>query len=337
VNRFLIIVFLAIQFSVLTAQTTSIESLEVCAAQEVLIPVMASNLSNVGALTLYVGFDTINLNYLSVENIDPQIQGLTINLMTNPTQLAFAWSNTSPVNFVNDKLFDLKFYANGNNSQVFFNNGCEISDTGGIVVSVTYIDGAVTSGLPVVITNPTDTTIMEGYQASFYVGFENTLFFSWRESQDNGTSWITLDDNERYGGTKTNQLKVYNTPLTFNGFRYQCMLSTNMCQVISEDAVLTVDESTSAVSTLKTNQADIVLAPVPCKNNLDVTINNLPPSNAVVYVFDADGRIVKRISFRNNNTGTQYINLLTDDLSSGNYCLVAVCENGYVVSKPFIK
>jgi hypothetical protein len=337
VKRYLIIVFLAIQSCFLTAQTASIETLEVCAAQEVLIPVMASSISNVGALTLYVGFDTINLSYISVENIDPQIEGLTVNLMSNPTQIAFAWSNTSPVNFSNNKLFDLKFYSNGINGQVIFNNGCEISDTGGVVVPVTYIDGSVNSGLPVIISDPSDTTVLEGSNAGFHIAADNTMFFSWRESQDNGTSWITLDDNDFYSGTKTAHLTVINTPLNFNGYLYQCVLSTNVCQITSEDALLSVDELTSSEVIVNTEKNRISLAPVPCYDYLLVDVDFPDCKTGLLKVINVAGKIVKSIPFRPCEVGIQHITLTTDDLSAGNYTLVVIAENGYVAGKSFIK
>jgi hypothetical protein len=321
VKRIIIILFLAIQSYFLTAQTTSIDSLEVCAAQEVLLPVKASNLLNVGALTLYVGFDTTNLTFISVENIDPQIQGMTINLMTNPTQLAFAWSNTLPVNFSDNKMFDIKFHSNGNTGEVIFNSNCEISDTGGVVLAVNFLDGIVSSGLPVILMNPANTLVVEGSLATFNVSAENTLNFSWRESQDNGSSWLVLDDNEIYSGTKTPNLNIHNTPLDFDGYLYQCVLSKNACQLYSNYALLNVDELTSVKTGNEPQLADLIVSPVPCHDFLSVKYKNPFPCDVEFVLSNEGGQPVKRFFFRQQSVGFQYITLPIVNLAKGLYIL----------------
>lgn len=309
----------------LTAQTASIDTLDVCAAQEVVLPVYGTSILNVGALTLYFGFDTINLIYNSIENIDPQIQGFSINLMTNPTQIAFAWSNTTPANFTNNKLFDIKFVSNGNSAIVHFNSNCEISDSNGVVIPTTFVNGAVLSGLPQIFSNPSDTTVNEGGNAHFEIDALNATEFSWRVSDDNGVTWLTLDDNENYSGTKTNQLTIQNIPLAFNNNLYQCILNETSCQLISESAKLTVDE---IIRVCELNDLFISIYPNPFNRFVKIKFFCPVKSELEFQITDECGQIIKRFPFRQYSAGNQYILFNTDNLINGVYYLRILSNGG---------
>lgn len=329
VKQLIIISLVAFHFSVATAQTISIDSLKVCAAQEVIIPVTAENLTDVGALTLYVGFDSVNLTFVSVENIEPQLTGMSTNLMSNPMQLAFAWSNTLPVNFPNSKLFEIKFLTNGQNGNIWFNSGCEISDTGGYVINVAYHDGHVASAQPFIILNPENVTVPEGTTAVFNVQAGNVTHYYWRESQDNGTSWIVLDDNGFYTGSNTSALSVLSPTVNYNGFLYQCMLINDQCQAYSAPATLTVDSLTS-VSSKPFTKKTLVAKPVPFQDF--VTISFFPPcaGKTSLDILDILGKPEMSIQLPPSGEGLQHIQLSTADLKPGLYVarIRNTCENG---------
>jgi hypothetical protein len=80
------------------------------------VPVYAVNLSDVGAITLYIGFDSTNLAYISLENINSHLTGASYNYIASPSHIAIAWSNTVGVNYTQDKLFDIKFYSSKKDS-----------------------------------------------------------------------------------------------------------------------------------------------------------------------------------------------------------------------------
>lgn len=305
----------------LTAQICSIESMEICAGQEVLLPVYGKSLPSVGALTLFIGYDTINLSFQSIENINPQLIGLSVNLMLNPTQLAFAWSNTEPVSLLDEKLFDIKFTANGNSSFVNYNTGCELSDTDGVVIPVTYLSGGIISGIPVIGLNPHDTTIFEGGTGRFSIMASNALNYSWRESQDNGISWITLDDNEIYSGTQTNILTISAVPYSFNNYLYQCFAIHNLCQTISGSAKLSVDQFSGSSDNHNSNVSGLVVEPQPFHDNTKIGFYLPCTSNIQILVRNCIGKLVVEENYPSLEEGYHYINIQTSDWNSGIYLL----------------
>ena len=311
--------FLLIQCSFLSAQTININTIEVCAGQEVFLPVTAASLTNVGAITLFIGFDTINLTYLSIENIDPQLTGMSMNMMTLPAQLAFAWSSTTPSTFLNSKLFDLKFMSNGQSSPVSFNTGCEIADPLGAVIPVVYSNGAVNSSLPLVFVQPKDSTIIEENSVSFSVSSPNAVSYFWKESLDQGTSWTTIEDGGVYSGANTNELSIFPTPLSFDKNQYQCVLTKGNCVTNSAAAVLSVDALTSTENNSGPGIKNLSISPAPFTDHANAEFNLPENGNVLLQVMNFLGEKITEINLPAQQKGHHNILLNTKGWSSGIY------------------
>jgi hypothetical protein len=311
--------FLLIPCSFLSAQTLNINTIEVCAGQEVFLPVTAASLTNVGAITLFIGFDTTNLTYVSIENIDPQLTGMSMNMMTLPAQLAFAWSSTTPSSFLNDKLFDLKFVTNGQTSTVSFNPGCEIADPLGSVIPVQYSNGAINSSLPIVLVQPKDSTITEGNRVSFTVSSPNAVSYFWKESLDQGTSWTTLDDGGIYSGTNSDVLSIFPTPLSYDKNQYQCVLIKENCVAISVAAVLSVDALTSTEDVSGPGKKNLSISPAPFTDHINAAFNLPVSGNALLQVMNLIGEKIIEIDLPAQNKGLHNILLNTSGWPSGMY------------------
>ncbi|MEI6436650.1 MAG: T9SS type A sorting domain-containing protein [Bacteroidota bacterium] len=314
-----VIFFLVFQCNLMSAQIASISTMEICAGQEVFVPVSGYALSDIGALTFYIDFDTNNLTFLSVENIDLQLSGMSVNLMVNPKQLAFAWSNTVPISFINTKLFDIKFVSNGQSSVVHYNTGCELSDTGGVVIPVTFIDGAINSGLPIIISNPHDTTVFENGIANFITDAPNASSYLWRESKDNGVSWIALDDNEIFSGTHTRSLTISQIPIAFNNYFYQCVLYRGVCQINSNPARLTVDEFSGISVESIINSQNFSVSPVPFREFLTIKFMLEKQCNVKISSINIMGQLVANIELPSQSEGSHYIKINTVNWLSGLY------------------
>jgi hypothetical protein len=328
------IFFLFLQCSFLPAQTVTVQTVEVCAGQEVFLPVTANSLANVGALTLYIGFDSTNLSFVSIENIDPQLSGMSANLMTSPMQLAFAWSNTTAINFINEKLFDIKFISNGQSAPVFYNTGCEIADPSGTAIPTTYNNGAINAGQPIIELQPTNTTVTEGEPVQFSILSTNTISYFWRESQDQGTSWLVLEDDGTYTGTHSSQLFIHNVPLSFNNYQYQCVVSGAICQNYSNPAILTVDELTTVASGLNIDNKSISISPVPFSDQTTVNYYMSADGDARLMVMNCVGQIVSEIELPSQQKGYHHILLNTRNWHPGVY-FVKISLN--FTQKEFIK
>lgn len=317
-----IITFLfLLQGILLSAQTVTINTVEVCAGAEVFVPVTSSSLYNVAAITLYIGFDSTTMTYVSVENIDPQLDGMSINLMSSPTQLAFAWSNTTPVNFPSGKLFDIKFITNGQTGTIQYNPGCEIADNTGATISASYINGSISSSVPVIASQPSDTTVTEGSSARFDVISPNATSYLWRESLDQGTSWLALDEGGIYSGTQTPSLSISPAPIALNNAIYQCLLTRGSCSNLTFGATLHVDALTTVNTGPYAPAVKISADPVPFTDHTNVTINITEPGDTRLQVINALGQIISTVELPDLPAGNYHIILATSGWKPGAYFL----------------
>jgi hypothetical protein len=304
------IIVILLFYVVTTAQTPSI-SLgfdSVCAAQEVFLPVTGRNLMNVGAITLFIGFDSLKLSYLSLENINSQLNGMSYNFVANPPKLAVAWSNTVASNYPDTKLFDIRCNSSGEPVNISFLTGCEITDIGLNVIPVTFASGGIKSGLPVITAQPQNISIREGENAFFEVSSPNTTYYRWKESKDNGNTWNDLNDGIVYSGSHSNRLTLNQVPLNFDGYKYRCTFAWENCTNFSEIATLSVD---SMLGIHQYTLSDFCLGqnqPNPFINA--TSIEYCSPSTGFVKIFIFD------------ETGKQVASLVNQVKSPGNHSVI---------------
>jgi hypothetical protein len=241
--------------SVLNAQTPglSLGYVGVCNDTTILVPLTGYNLSNIGAITLYINYDEQKLVFLSIENIDPQLSGLMANPLSNPARLSIVWSKTSGANFLNTTLFKIKFRVLQKPGNLnFVKDNCEIANISipPQIITINYTDGLVFASIPTILFEPENKTIVSQSNAVFQVISPNALEFTWQESRSNGMLWSTLSETGTYSGTQTNTLTIKHVPANYNQFLYRCILSRYSCPAVSGVATLSVDSLTGIAGQL---------------------------------------------------------------------------------------
>jgi hypothetical protein len=114
----------------------------------VLVPLNFYGYLNVGALTMFIQYDTSVLEYVGMTNLIPEGQGTLTNatvIQDSLTVVGIAWSATSGgVDFPDGKYLDLKFVFTADGSDlVFYEPFCEIVDWDVNPIISTYIDGRI--------------------------------------------------------------------------------------------------------------------------------------------------------------------------------------------------
>jgi hypothetical protein len=329
-NRFFSILFITLFYAVsLSAQTATLTlgTEPVCAGQEVLIPVNALNLVNVGAVSLHINFDATALTYLSVENINTQLAGMSYNYTSNPAQISFAWSNLTPANFQQTKFFDIRFRVITENTALSFktdSNGCEISN-GSIppeVITTSFLNGGVYPGKPVIVSQTHDTTVRTGWNAMFNVISQNTNTYTWKESRDHGIHWTALEDGGKYTGTHSYKLTITQVPASYNFYLYGCTLVQAQCMTESNTVKLTIDSLTGfsevvpTMFTLKQNQ--------PNPFSFSTTIEYSLPEMGVVKIkiFESFGKQISTLVNALQTKGWHSVDFDSADMPSGLYFYV---------------
>ena len=220
----------------------SLSNIGICNTQSVLVPLTGSNLSNIGSMTLYIGFDDQSLSFDTIENIAPQLKnGLMFNLLPNPSRVAIVWSSVTGTQIQDLTLLNLKFNVLQQTGNISFAPGCEIADLSLHIIPVNYINGSVYPTIPIISVEPQNRTIKSQANAVFEVISPNATEFTWQESHTGGIIWMDLTDGATYTGAHTATVTINSVPTQFNKYAYRCILKNENCPAITSQATLSVD------------------------------------------------------------------------------------------------
>jgi hypothetical protein len=293
----LVLLFLLISLF-LNAQspTLSLGHVGVCNNTTVLVPITGNNLSDIGAITLFIHFDSTKLTFISTENIDPQLKsGLISNVLSNPSWIGVVWSSTTGANFSNTTLLNLKFEVLQKTGDLnFVKDHCEIANISlpPQIIALTYSDGSVFEALPTISTEPENKTVLSQSNVVFQVASPNASGFTWQEYRNDGTSWLNLSETSTYTGTQTDMLTIRQVPVNYNKFKYRCILNPNSCLAVSASAVLSVDSLAGITGQLSKTMLQLNNNPNPFsgKTTLEYSVPEL--GFATIKIFSMTGQIM---------------------------------------------
>jgi hypothetical protein len=273
----------------------TIGNVGVCGNTTVLVPLLGNNLTNIGAITLFINYDSQSLQYDTVESIDPQLSGMLAHALTNPSRVSLVWSKTSGASFPNTTLLKLKFTVLQKPSNIsFVIANCELANISipPQIISVNYSDGSIFSGDPTISSDPQDKTIFSQSNAVFQVVSPNASGFTWQEKRPAVGIWLPLSESSTYAGTQTSTLTIKKAPVSFNQFQYRCFLTKNPCSAVSGHAILSVDSVTGISGQLSRDILHLSIDPNPFSDNC--TLNYVVPEYGFVSIkiFSMTGKIM---------------------------------------------
>jgi len=124
------------------AQTVALEEITEAVPGPVTVDLTFSNLTNVGAITLYIEYDDVLLGYSGPSQMTFLGSTMLINTMSNH-RLGLSWFNTTGQNIIT-AVIPLQFdYLGGFSSDFHFMPDCEIATNTGALIDATYIDGSI--------------------------------------------------------------------------------------------------------------------------------------------------------------------------------------------------
>jgi hypothetical protein len=262
-----------------------------CEGAQVLLPVLVDGFEQISSFTLYLGFDAQTVTFVDIKNRHEQFNTGSLMSTFHPNNgdpvLIITWveSNNNPATVPAGKLFDLRLDYAGGQSDVFFKSGCEISIGMSPVANAIFKDGSIA---PVEITaQPQAQFIAQDQQAEFSVEVNGEVLYQWLVKS--GDNWNSIEDDERYWGTKTGNLVINNTPKEFDNQLYRCQMTAGACSLFSEAAMLHVSPLTTGKP--KSNAGYLVF-PNPFTDMLHVRINDAEPQQIAWRMFSGNGMIV---------------------------------------------
>ena len=310
----------------------TISSAEGCQGDIVDIPVIATDLLNIGAITLYIDYNPDSFDFDTIVNINPALNGLLFNDIeqvpgTFPGgKIAISWSGFSSVDLANDNLFTMSFIYHGQNDSIIFSSNNEIADFEANILTVNYNNSAISLSEEVTISlQPNDLSIMTNESGSFVIDGSNIDNFNW-EYNNNGT-WISIQNSSVFSGQSTNTLNINSPDISLNGVYFRCMAIG--CNSLYTDSVQLFVQPDIIANTERNRLMTVF--PNPAKNFINITINGIS-GNCDLLLYKQSSVISKNV---NINTPAN-LTIDTEQLSSGVYFILLSKDNKIQFQKKII-
>jgi hypothetical protein len=262
-----------------------------CPENQVMVPLNVGDFFDVIDFTFNISFDTADLDYLGLANINPILApgNLVTTPLITPPGISIHWASTQPVTIASDKLFDLKFDYAYENNPLLFEDGTEVLNSFLNPIDVTLNNGIVTQNeIPLIIAQPHNDTVTEPQDAHFSLTASGVTGYQWQKSNDGGNSWTDLSDIPPYYNVHTSELTISPALYSMNEDMFSCRLQGDYCINYSDAAILTVDTLTYISS--NGMNSSVLVYPVPCR---DFVMVELPGNSSydMIRIFDAQGKL----------------------------------------------
>jgi len=127
--------------------SVELDSVNASAGTYVLLPLTTYNFEDVGAFDFKIDYISASLDYIELVNIHPNLDQTYLEAYTTNGTTGINWMMT-PGNSLTipdgEKIFDIKYYFNGNSSELEFDEVfCEVSNSNLELISTDYTNGDV--------------------------------------------------------------------------------------------------------------------------------------------------------------------------------------------------
>jgi len=182
---------------------------------------------------------------------------------------------------------------------------------------ITILRSAVACTSTTISSQPTDSIICAGANASFFVNALNAVSYQWQV--DMGAGWVDLTNNATYSGVATNTLNITAASLAMNNYRYRCVV-TNSCGFVNSASALLIVNTPSAPS------INISATAVTICQGTSVTFTAVPVNGGSSPAF--------QWKKNNINVGTNSNTYSDNGLINGDIINCTVTSNGTCITTP---
>ncbi len=308
------------------SQTLQIDNVQACLGDTASISINMSSIDTVGAITLFIEYDTTMLNFIDLTNINPLASGILFNDMrvgvTGPRlgKVAISWvASGSGVNFSAGIFAVLKFEVLAGNCPLNFSNNCEIVNYSAQIINVNYTNGNLTvPTVPVITTQPSQLSLNTSQNGFYTISATNTDSIQWQINQ--GSGWVNIQNDTVFQGFNKDTLFVSQPTQTLDGAYFRCILS-NLCLSAQSDSVI-LNVTNVSVSDNKTIHYKI--SPNPFYDYISIDFPNMTFIEEI-NIFQVDGKFVKQITEKEQSTHLFITQL--NELKKGIYFFEVVSKN----------
>ncbi len=309
---------------------------DTCCAGEVLLPVYVSQFNDIGAFSFYIEVDTAAIDFITVENINQELLegSLESNINLSEQIITIVWFDMPPAYINSGKLFDMRLLLKKSPVTLIFGEDCEITFSDlSIAENVIYESGSLMNFGSLQV-NPPTANVEAGNNTSFKLPPITGIAYQWQEKTTE-TDWADLNDGIYYKGVNENELIISSAPLDFNDHRYRCVLTSESCTEITDEAILQVTVGINDQIS-KGKKSLLQVYPNPAGDKITTIINGDNFQHAKLRLFEINGHVLLDKEIENISSGTrQTINL--EKLAPGMYILQLISENSIMASVKILR
>lgn len=247
-------------------QSMHIGSAQKCSGDTVSVSVDMIQCDSLGAITLYIGYDTTKIKFLKIDSITPFAAGLMYNCVSNEEvfsgKISVSWisPNGDPVNFGTQRFAVLYFTTITDSSLLQFLNNCEIANYNAQPLFINYQHGKIKTILhPTFLQQPNSIQIQTDSSGFLHIKAIDYQSIQWQTLSN--SNWTNLQNNIHFQGTNNDTLYILNANSLMNNTQYRVLIS-GCNQIVSNSITLNI--STDIQNHKKINS--ILLTPNPASS-----------------------------------------------------------------------
>jgi len=320
---FSFLIFVTIQGK---AQIFQIDSINACIGDTAIIPIHIPAIDSVGAITLFISYDTTKLDFINLTNINPLASGILYNDMhagiggPRLGKIAISWVANGPgANYTAGIFATMNYKVLSGSCPINFLNNCEIVNYNAQTLSVNFSNGYIlVPSLPIITNQPTQLSLNSSQSGVYIINATNSQHFQWQINQGNG--WINLQNNTTFQGFNKDSLFVYHPDLALNGSYFRCLLS-NFCFLTQSDSV---SLNVSGLFVESNKISNYKISPNPFSDFLTIDFYS---QNFIIEIklFQIDGKLTKHIDINKQSSSLKITQF--NEIENGIYFLEILSIN----------
>jgi len=325
----LIISLMVSSMDIFSQPTVKIGHYSGCSNTEILIPIEIENFEDVAALTINIGVDTSSIEYIGIENVNSIFStgDFVSGINLNQQFISLNWASFTAANIEKGIMCNIRILQKKDTVNFNFQNNCEIVRSNlTIIQNVEYIDGTLVT-LSSYSPNPDYQSVIEGGSATIsLLNLSENTSCQWQINDNE--NWNIIIDTPPYEGALTSTLSIQSVSLDMNNSVYRCMLSNNICSVVSSVSELNVLPSSLNELNKQISQT-INVYPNPVDDYLNCTFNSNIQSG-VLRLINVNGKILKSKQL-NNIVSEDNLSFNMTNINAGTY-LLQLLQNNQIIS-----
>jgi hypothetical protein len=300
----------------------SASNITACPGEAVSVQVNGTNVDNFNSFSLTLGFNPAVVSYVSYGSVNSSLGTGSFTETVSSNKVRLQYTSIAPVSLGNSDLLSFNFnYISGSGSFTWSSvaGENEFSSTNSGVLTSNFSNGSITynAPAPIVTVSPGNQTITENTTAHFNITAVGATDYQWQVSTNGGFTWSNLSNNSNYVGVNTASLTINNTPISFNTYKYRCVVSESTCNQSANSGSGSVNVNaattgiTVSIGSMSGCPGNQVVFPITATNFNDIyamnlTVNYDPTSLTYVTHQNDNADLTASGFWQINNNGNQW-------------------------------